>query len=44
MNIQTATKSYETWLGRRTTLIKSDLRLKHEFMASAAFPFLRAGC
>ncbi len=42
MNILQATKSYEAWLGRRTSLVKRDLRFKHEFMASAAFPFLRA--
>jgi hypothetical protein len=42
MNILQATNSYEAWLGRRTLLVKRDLQLKHQFMAAAAFPFLRA--
>ena len=42
MNIITATKDYETWLGRRTHLVPADLKLKHQFMAAAVFPFLRA--
>jgi hypothetical protein len=42
MDIIAATKSYEKWLGARTRLVASDLRLKHQFMAEAVFPFLRA--
>jgi hypothetical protein len=42
MNIVKATHRFEEWLGRHTTLIKPDLRLKHQHMAEAAFPFLRA--
>lgn len=45
MNIFDASKSYETWLtqhmpGRR--LEAGDIQIKHDRMASAAFPFLRA--
>jgi len=42
MNIVEATRRFEEWLGRHTTLVKRDLRLKHQHMAEAAFPFLRA--
>jgi hypothetical protein len=42
MNIIKATQRYEEWLGQHTALVKPDLRLKHERMAEAAFPFLRA--
>jgi uncharacterized protein (DUF2252 family) len=42
MNIVKATQRYEEWLGRHTTLVKPDLRLKHEEMAEAVFSFLRA--
>ena len=42
MNIVKATHRYEEWLGRHTPLVKRDLRLKHERMAEAVFPFLRA--
>jgi len=42
MNIVKATQRYEEWLGQHTVLVKPDLRLKHEHMAEAAFPFLRA--
>jgi hypothetical protein len=42
MDMVSATRSYEKWLAGRTRLITSDLRLKHHFMAAAAFPFLRA--
>jgi hypothetical protein len=42
MNIVKATRRFEEWLGRYLTLVKPDLRLKHERMAEAAFPFLRA--
>jgi hypothetical protein len=42
MKIQKATERYEKWLDRQLTLLPHDLRLKHERMASAAFPFFRA--
>jgi hypothetical protein len=42
MNIVKATRRFEEWLGRHLTLVKPDLRLKHQRMAEAAFPFLRA--
>jgi hypothetical protein len=42
MNIVKATSRYETWLGQHTTLVKPDLRLKHQRMADSAFPFFRA--
>jgi len=42
MNIAKATARYEDWLGRHLTLIESDLQQKHEQMAVAVFPFLRA--
>src|ERR1700719_2366020 len=42
MNIVKATQRYEEWLGRHTKLVKPDLRLKHQRMAEAVFPFLRA--
>jgi hypothetical protein len=37
-----ATAQFEKWAGRHVQLIPSDVRRKHELMASAAFPFLRA--
>ncbi|HVN08908.1 MAG TPA: DUF2252 family protein [Patescibacteria group bacterium] len=42
MDIVASTKSYESWLAGRTRLVPGDLRLKHQFMAAAVFPFLRA--
>jgi len=42
MNIVKATQRYEEWLGRHTKLVKPDLLLKHQRMAEAVFPFLRA--
>jgi hypothetical protein len=42
MNIVKATLRYETWLSRYTTLVKPDLRLKHQHMAESPFPFFRA--
>lgn len=42
MNVVKATRQFEEWLGRRTTLAKKDLRLKHARMKLAVFPFLRA--
>jgi hypothetical protein len=42
MNIVKATHRFEEWLGRHTRLVKPDLRLKHQRMAEAVFPFMRA--
>jgi hypothetical protein len=42
MNIVKATHRFEEWLGRHTRLVIPDLRLKHQRMAEAVFPFLRA--
>jgi len=42
MNIWKVTKKYEVWLGRFINLLKADLRLKHQNMASDVFVFLRA--
>ncbi|HEY2546486.1 MAG TPA: DUF2252 family protein, partial [Candidatus Acidoferrum sp.] len=37
-----ATFAFEKWLGAQLPIIKQDLRLKHQLMAEAAFPFFRA--
>ena len=42
MNIQQATRQYETWLARHVRVVKSDLDTKHELMAQDTFSFLRA--
>jgi len=42
MKITKATNRYEAWLGRHLKILEDDLRLKHEAMRSAAFPFMRA--
>lgn len=42
MNIVKATTRYERWFASHTPLVKADLRLKHQQMATAVFPFLRA--
>jgi len=42
MKITRATDRYEAWLSRHLHLLDGDLRLKHEQMRSAPFPFLRA--
>jgi hypothetical protein len=42
MNVVKATRQFEDWLGRRTTIVKKDLRLKHANMKAGVFPFLRA--
>src|SRR6267154_1520802 len=42
MNVVKATRQFEAWLGKRTPLVKKDLRTKHEAMRSSAFRFLRA--
>lgn len=42
MKILKATEQYEAWLSRHLRLLDADLRLKHQQMRSAPFPFLRA--
>jgi uncharacterized protein (DUF2252 family) len=42
VNVVNSTRRYEAWLGSHTSILKSDLRLKHKHMAEAPFPFLRA--
>jgi hypothetical protein len=42
MDINRATRQYETWLGGHLTLVPDDLAYKHTKMADALFPFLRA--
>jgi uncharacterized protein (DUF2252 family) len=41
VNIREATKSYESWMRRCTTVVESDLRLKHEQMKEDVFLFFR---
>jgi Uncharacterized protein conserved in bacteria (DUF2252) len=41
MDIFEATRSYESWLGRQTPIVRKDLRLKHEHMTLSPFVFLR---
>jgi hypothetical protein len=41
MDIIEATRSYESWLGRHTSVVRKDLLLKHERMALSPFVFLR---
>jgi hypothetical protein len=42
MNIQRATRQYETWLASHVHMVKRDLDAKHDLMAQDAFSFLRA--
>jgi hypothetical protein len=42
MNVVKATRQFEDWLGKRTRIVKKDLRLKHASMKAELFPFLRA--
>ena len=42
MNVVKASRQFEDWLGRRTDLVKPDLRLKHKRMSEELFPFFRA--
>src|SRR5690242_6906020 len=37
-----ATRAYERWMRERIDVVGADLRHKHEEMAAAAFPFMRA--
>ena len=41
MNIQQATRSFESWMRSCTTVIESDLRSKHEKMKGDLFMFFR---
>ena len=40
-NVESATASYEAWMRSCTTILQSDLRLKHEEMKGSPFGFLR---
>lgn len=42
MNIVKATRKYEEWFAGHTSVVQSDLRLKHRRMAEEVFPFFRA--
>ena len=39
--VERATASYEQWMGECTTVVSSDLALKHAQMRESAFLFLR---
>ena len=41
-DVVSATADFEKWASRHVNLIRSDVDLKHENMAKAAFPFFRA--
>jgi hypothetical protein len=41
-HIIAATADFEKWASRHVNLIRSDVKRKHESMASASFPFFRA--
>jgi uncharacterized protein (DUF2252 family) len=42
MSVISATRDYETWVARQIPIVAHDLDLKHQRMAEAVFPFLRA--
>jgi hypothetical protein len=42
MTIQQATQNYERWIAGLLEIVPGDLALKHQRMAAAVFPFLRA--
>ena len=42
MTIREASRADEAWLARQTTVVRPDLRLKHERMRESPFVFLRA--
>ena len=42
MNIQQATREFETWLSSHISLVAEDLAVKHFQMADGIFPFFRA--
>lgn len=41
LKIAKATRKFENWLGKRTTIVNPDLDLKHKLMADDSFSFLR---
>jgi hypothetical protein len=41
-DIRETTREYETWLGRHTSVVTSDLKAKHAAMAADPFSFFRA--
>jgi hypothetical protein len=41
MKIAKATRKFENWLGKRVSLVKSDLDLKHKLITDDPFSFLR---
>jgi hypothetical protein len=41
-SIVDATRDYEAWVARQVPLVRADIEFKHEQMARAPFPFLRA--
>jgi uncharacterized protein (DUF2252 family) len=42
MDVVAATRSYESWLAKQTSIVKPDLKEKHSKMDQSAFEFLRA--
>jgi uncharacterized protein (DUF2252 family) len=42
VSILSATRSYETWVGRQVPLVRADIVFKHQQMALSPFAFLRA--
>jgi hypothetical protein len=42
MDINQATEAYESWIGKRLTLLGADVELKHQRMAESPFTLLRA--
>lgn len=42
VNIVKSTRRYEDWFGSHTPIVKADLRLRHQRIAEAAVPFMRA--
>ena len=41
MNIVESTRVYEQWLGSEVSIVKADLRRKHDLMRESPFPFFR---
>jgi Uncharacterized protein conserved in bacteria (DUF2252) len=41
VDIVSASRRYEQWLGQQTPLVRKDLSIKHQRMAESAFAFLR---
>jgi hypothetical protein len=42
MNMEKATKKYEEWLSAHTSIVRTDLSLKHKRMSADVFSFFRA--